>query len=258
MIHNFFDQGFDVYTRRARLTPALITILPMTWSLLLILPGELTVLGGLGSLIICCGGTALLVQIARDRGKHQENRLFARWDGKPTTVLLRHHNNPNPTRLHRRHRQLQSLVTDLRIPDASSEQADPIAADEVYEMYVKYLRDHTRDRDKFHLVFDENCNYGFHRNLWGLKRYAIGLALSGTAITGGLLIAQHYGWRSCNIPLAITLTALNFFLLLLWSFWVTPDRVKNAAYQYAKCLLDTCDQLAEPLKDASPIILARS
>ena len=84
MVKNFFDQSFDVYTRRARLSPALITILPIALTVILFFPSEAALLGLLASLLVCGGGTALLAQLGRDSGRRKEAQLFDSWDGKPT------------------------------------------------------------------------------------------------------------------------------------------------------------------------------
>jgi len=258
MVQNFFDQGFDVYTRRARLSPALITILPIALTVILFFPSELTLLGLLTSLLVCGGGTALLVQIGRDSGRRKEAQLFACWDGKPTTRFLRHRNTQNPVILARRHRQLQDLLLDIRIPNAASENADPIAADLIYDFFVKYLRDNTRDREKFNLVFEENCNYGLRRNLWGLKPYGIVFSVLSIVIASALLILYYQGWKSCNPMLAVTVGIVNLMLFAIWTFQITPNWVKRSADIYANSLLDTCDQLQGTAPRNPPLIMGNN
>ncbi len=96
MIQNLIEQNFDVYTRRACLSSALIIVLPVASVVLMLFPNKLTFLGILVSLIVSFGGAALLAQVARDMGKQKEPKLFAIWDGgKPTTRMLRHSTAPN-------------------------------------------------------------------------------------------------------------------------------------------------------------------
>jgi hypothetical protein len=258
MVQNFFDQSFDVYTRRARLSPALITILPIALTVILFFPSELTLLGLLASLLVCGGGTALLAQLGRDSGRRKEAQLFARWDGKPTTRFLRHRNAQNSMILARRHRQLQDLLPDIRIPNTAAENADPIAADEIYDFCVKYLRDNTRDREKFHLIFEENCNYGFRRNLWGLKPYGTSFSALGLVIVITMVISYYRGWKSCNPTLAITLSVVNLMLFAIWTCRITPNWVKRAADIYANRLLDASEQIEVPLTKNTSLIIGNN
>jgi hypothetical protein len=79
----------DQYTRKARLEPALVAALSFGLIALALFPGSLKWWGTIWSFVVWSGGTALLSQIARDRGKLKEAELFEILDGKPTTNLLR-------------------------------------------------------------------------------------------------------------------------------------------------------------------------
>ena len=115
----------------------------------------------------------LRCQIGRDKGKIKEPRLYEMWGGKPTTVLLRHRDSPlDPTVLALLHGAL-ARVTGVEAPSKRKEAGSPDDADKVYEEYVRYLRDSTRDTAKFPRIFEELVNYGFRRNLWGLKPIGI-------------------------------------------------------------------------------------
>src|SRR5262249_34016597 len=122
--------------------------------------------------------SVLLGQLGRHSGQRKELRLFELWGGTPTTERLRHNGAKNPTVLDRTHKKLKTLMRTT-LPTVAEESADPAAADEVYEACIRFLRDETRDRGKFNLVFEENCNYGFCRNLWGLKPLGITVSVLG-------------------------------------------------------------------------------
>ena len=229
----------DPYDRRARLRPALLSALPFGLSLLPLVDG----LAGWWTAIVpvlgYCGGASLLAQLARDRGKRAQDHLFASWGGSPTTLLLRHRDAPNPVTLARHHRQIARLLPDLRMPTAAEEAADPVAADQVYETATKYLRDATRDRQAFPLIYAELCNYGFRRNLLGLR----GWALAGSAVGAGLLlgaVAEPAGGVSVPVVGALAIDALA---VLVFATIVTPKWVKIAACEYAERLLGAIDHL---------------
>jgi hypothetical protein len=252
MVQNFFDQGFDVYTRRARLSPALITILPIALTIVLLFPTEFTLLGIIASLLICGGGTVLLTQIGRDSGKQKEARLFTLWGGKPTTRYLQHRGTTNPMLLARQHRQLQALLPDIQIPSATEEAADPIAADATYDFCIGCLREKTRSHDEFRLIFDENCNYGFRRNLWGLKPYGMALSILGLAISSGIIGLHLHNWKLFNINLVIACTVTNLTFLIIWGFVIKPRWVSISAESYATRLLESCERLEIPVPVSNP------
>lgn len=192
MIHGWIEQNLDTYTRRARLKPALVVIFPFVLSVLMFFPTELTLLGIVVSLALFCGGTAVLAQIGRDLGKQKEPELFAMWEGgKPTTRMLRHSTATNRIILERQHRKLQTLLPDLNIPSALEEANNPEIADEIYDACTSFLRGVTRDKDKFSLVFEENCNYGFRRNLWGMKRIGIITTVFGLIVSIWMITKRY-------------------------------------------------------------------
>ena len=244
MVQSWFEHNLDTYTRRARLSSALVVVLPLTLSTLIFFPNELTLLGVIVSLLVCCGGTALLAQVGRDMGKGKEENLFTSWDGgKPTTRILRYSTAPNLMVLAQRHQKLQELLPNLPIPTEADEAANPKKANEAYEACVAFLRGKTRDKEKFSLVFEENCNYGFRRNLWGMKPIGIAMSVLGVLLAGGVIVANFLFLKSSIPPLAIMCGIVNLLLLILWVFLFTPTWVKIAADAYAERLLEFCENL---------------
>src|SRR5215471_7149337 len=134
---------------------------------------------GLVGILSYCGLSMLIAQLGRDLGKKKEPGLFERWKGKPTTYMLRHRGTLNKAIRARYHEKL-SIFLRIIIPDAKQEEADPAAADEIYDSCVIYLREKTRDPEKFRLVFSDNIDYGFRRNLWAMKPAGVILSLVGS------------------------------------------------------------------------------
>jgi len=230
------------YVRRARLQPAMLVALPLALATLAISPNGIVGWGTVWSLFVFCGGTALMAQMARDLGKQKEPGLFQSWGGKPTTRLLRHRDAPNASLLDRRHRKLQSLVPGIQIPSVADELAYPRAADDTYDSCTAFLLEKTRKKESFPLIFEENCNYGFRRNLWGMKPLGIATSLIGTV---AIAVALTIGYRNGGALSATTLAcgALNLLLLLAWLIWFTPAWVRIAADAYAERLLASCESL---------------
>jgi hypothetical protein len=194
----------------------------------------------------------LFGQVGRDRGSKHQDRLFALWGGKPTTVMLRHRESAfDDTTLSKLHEWLAG-VTGVPAPSKRKESASPEGADKVYDEYVRHLRDATRDKQHYPLVFEENVSYGFRRNAWGLKPYGIALAAIGTAGAAINLVRFHEG---AQLGLAIACAAVSVILLLFWLFWVNPGWVRIPARAYAERLLESALRMekAEPNNPSTPV-----
>lgn len=232
------DNVFDAYSRNARLKPALIAILPAGLTVLSWSPAIAGAWSVLWTLIVWSGGTLLLAQMGRDLGKKKEPFLYNLWGGKPSTRMLRHHDAPNKTTLQRRHDKLRKLISGIVIPSSQEETADPAGADDVYESCVTYLRTVTRDVKKFPLVFEENCNYGFRRNLWGMKPIGVALSLLGTIVLSvTILMSTAISW------LLMFGLVMNLLFLVGWLLWFTSSWVRIPADAYAERLLEACDKI---------------
>ena len=248
----FTNPVADEYRRRARLQPVLLVLLPPCFVVGMLMAealgtwGILTRLGAAAAASIATGVglTRLLEQLGRDQGKAKEPALWANWGGAPTTQILRHRdgNLCYPALRARYHRKLQQLVPDLRLPSASDEAACPAAADQIYDAYVRYLIAQTRDREKFPLVLEENINYGFRRNLWGMRSAGIVLSATAWAISAYFLYLRLKFADPLWIAWAAVLIA-SLCLLTLWLFRIRPAWVFVPAKAYAQRLLEACDML---------------
>lgn len=176
------------------------------------------------------------------------------WGGKPSTAFLRHSGGAfNRHTLARYHRRLSELLPDLRLPSEAEERAEPSRCDEVYEACGDYLRAQTRDTTRFRVLFQELINYGFRRNLWGMKAIGVVLSLAGIAITGALLVARTEAGKWPDPALAIGF-AIDAVMLVCWVAVIRPDWVRFTAEKYARQLLECADQLEPPKAGASRIV----
>jgi hypothetical protein len=234
---------FDTYTWRARIVPAFLVFLPLAIAIFLWIP-DIMLIGRLAGIVLGPLGIAMLMaQIGRDLGYKKQPRLWEQWGGAPTTQLLRHRNpQGNPVLRERYHRNLMKLQSDLILPAPEEEEQDPQKADHIYETCVRYLITRTRDRKQFQLLFNENVNYGFRRNLWGMKVFGALFAILG--LTACVLYLWLY-WKSYQrfSAEAVVGSLFNLIFLLFWLFWVTRSWVRIAADAYAERLLETCEHL---------------
>ncbi|WP_045877678.1 hypothetical protein [Pseudofrankia sp. DC12] len=232
---------FDSYSRRARLTPLFLVVAPIVVLCVAVIP-QLTAWYRLAPVAVAAGVLFLLDQLGRDRGRKLQDQLWITWGGAPTTVALRHKRNSNDVLRGRRHEQLKAL-TGRDLPTRRQEQQNPAKADQEYETSVAYLRSRTRNPDEFPLVFKENCNYGFRRNMLGLRPFGLSATLA--ALIGAAVVLALRGMSVTLIsPLGFAAVVLfSLAALVLWRRVVTPDWVKVAADAYADRLLETTETL---------------
>ena len=156
--------------------------------------------------------------------------------GPPTTRFLRHDNdefNPRDTRTCAR----TFACPGLDIPTTDQEKADRPQALELYASAVDELRRLTRDTDRFPLVYKGNAEYGFRRNLLGLKTFGVTLTLAAIV---GIGWAMLHEWRAAGVlaPVPAVISLLTACFLLAWLVGVRPAAVRITADRYARYLLE--------------------
>jgi hypothetical protein len=147
------------------------------------------------------GGTFFLAILARNLGKQLEPGLWESWGGSPTIQLLRHAGTGNPILRERWHRFLSRLL-GKPLPTPQEEQVDSKGADDIYNAGIKLLINKTRDVKKFHLLYKENIQYGYCRNLFAMR--TMGLILSGLG-SGACLAAGLWNAHTGDVKLYVLL-----------------------------------------------------
>jgi hypothetical protein len=231
----------DEYEVRARLKPVLLVSLPPTLAAMSWFP-DLSGMQFLVGLLAAFGFVALLAQLGRDQGKQFEPWLYKQWGGMPSAQLLRHRDSRlAPETKRRYHEVLTQLVPQLCLPSAATEAADMYSADSSYESCSAFLRERTRDKKVFPLVFAENVNYGFRRNLWSMRRAGVTLCLLALVASAAAAIALRKNGLPPVVPTVAML--LSASLLVWWLLRIKPTWVQVAAYAYAERLLSSCETI---------------
>lgn len=233
----------DTYSIKARVYPSFVVLLPALVIAIYYITDLKAYYHYLTALISVGFMSFILAQLGRDKGKNKEKDLFNSIGGKPTTMILRHSNSHlDFITKSRYHKKLSEKVEGVIIPTIEEENINPDQADETYDSCAKYLISKTRDTEKFNLLFKENINYGFRRNLWGMKSWAI-IILMMSAILHSLIATDYY----TNIglePNSDVYPYLIFLILgLFWIFVVTKNWVKLTAYAYAERLYETLEEI---------------
>ena len=185
---------FDTYSFRARVLPVYLTLAPVVLLLVAVEPEGLRLLIGGAAALVFAPISFFLSQVGADFGKRLEKSLWTNWGGPPTTRFLRHGNHEfNEATRGRVHAKLCQL--GLHVPTRTEQEHDQTAADTHYQSCTEDLIRRTRDAKEFPLVFKGLTEYGFRRNLLGLKVFGAFLAFVGVGRLGlGYVhsVERHY------------------------------------------------------------------
>lgn len=235
---------FDIYSIRARVVPAAIFLLPPLFLFLTWWPFEyneqvFSVLTVANMLILI-----LFSQVVRSLGQKAQILLYKKWGGKPSALALRH-NNPlidSPVK-QRYHRILADKISYVVMPSQKSETDNPTFADSQYNIASEWLLSNTRDKSKYPLIFAENVNYGFRRNIYGLKRWVVILYPLILMLNAFLLFDKWISPAKNMGSLDVLSLIFCVFLLAVWTFIIKPEWVKETADDFSKQLYKACDSL---------------
>ncbi|MGD1107366.1 MAG: hypothetical protein ABR865_09990 [Terracidiphilus sp.] len=255
----------DRYTREARLAPAFLSVFPILLLLMSSFTGLRSAIPALLTLLCVFGVVRWISHIARGIGDKEEIKLFRKWGGKPTTSMLRFATNRTNAKsldvsdqiLHLLHEappatNIEQLINDRKGPNFP-DQGDDAAAkaihdqdkradklDSLYEPVVAWMRENSRNSV---LVVEEEISYGFQRNFFALKGFALACGVVSFLIEAR---AAHLGWKWTwpfinPVPapiVAVILVVLFAYVICVLSF-VTNNSVKVQGFIYARALLDS-------------------
>lgn len=252
-MNNFLDKLRDPYESKARLLPALLVLLPVALFFVCTLGAKHPLLASVTTVLTACGGPYALANIARTWGQRAQERLYKKWGGKPSTIILRH----SDTRLARPTKEfyhgLIKAKFGLDVPTAEFETLNPAQADEIYHAATDSLIRATRDTKKFPLVFKELTSYGFNRNAYGIRW----LGVASSILIAFAMLTQGHVFKILegHINLAdfellnigqIFVLVFSVLMLLVWLFHFTASTVKLSGFSYSERLCEALDALPRP------------
>lgn len=225
---------FDTYTFWARVAPALLCLLPVAFTQLL---WRDLIVVRLWPLVLSAAALFFLANAVRSSGKRLEKRLIDRWNGLPTTHMLRHAEVDNAV-IFRRRREAMERFLGRSLPTPRKERNDPTGADQEYVAAVRQLINRVREQpDRYPRLHEENIHYGYRRNLLGIKP----LALVTLAV---LLIVDGAVLLNIGSVMGMIVTAAHLFLLLGWLVIVRERWVREQGETYAERLFETLEDPA--------------
>ena len=220
-----------------------------------LLPSQPIFVTAFFTLLVTAGGTAVVAQVGREQGRKKQPSLWKSWGGPPTTRLLRHHHPADDLAMPSGLRQKVEEWAGYPLPDHQDEETCSAWADTKYEEVVRSLLEATRDTSRFPLVFAENVNYGYRRNLWGLRPFGTPIAVILTLCSWTLLALTIWGrpwpepwWDIFPNPDSVAVIRLavavaNTSIAAFWLFWVKPSWVKVVADAFAIKLFESVETL---------------
>ena len=227
----------DRYERKARLLPGLLSFLvvaPSAGALSLDLLGWLTSLSvGVGLAAVCAVALAYAASAA---GRHYERKLWPRWPhDAPTNRWLQ----PDDTSCSQGQKQLWyeaiKRLVELDIPHVAA-QGNDRELDRVINDAVRTLRHQFRSREGNGLLAAHNEDYGFARNLAGLRLFW----LPGAGI-GAVVAWAAYVMTGTGLVGGVTASLVLFICLALLR--ILPDYVRQRADRYAESFFGTLTTL---------------
>lgn len=226
---------FDAYERRARLAPGLLMLLAPAITGIALGARDWPVVSGLIGILGLVGAPLVLTAWVREQGVAVQETLWTRWGGRPTAVALK-----EDTGVAARRRERLSKLTGIQLTLASP--------DEDWDQALGMLRRSVDDPTKYRLVFEENRNYGFERNLLGVSRAGALLAGGCLIVLGVVSILASKDFAGISPTWQQIAIAAAFVLILLFSWLTFPseERVKLASARYGDRLLETLDILPLP------------
>jgi hypothetical protein len=225
----------DAYERRARLVPGMLLVAPIAVVIVMFGLRSNPVVAAILGALTTFGAPVVLANYVRHRGLAVQEELYQSWGGKPTTRLLQ----AGRTARELRWRQAAAEISGEQFPEPG--ELDPAGN---YDAAVAVLISRTRSDKRFRMVFNENRNYGYERNLYGLRkqgRFVSALCLASSGVMVGLFVVDAE--KSIRAEWVIGLIALAGFLLL-WLLLPSSDRVRATAEKYAEQLLDAGVEVA--------------
>lgn len=234
--------GLDHYERAARLYPALLAVAPASATVVLWAPDASALVRSAIGAVVTVGFTLLLMRYGRAKGRAVQDRMIERDGALGSTLALRHRDGAFAAATKERyHAFLRSK--GLVIPNRAEEEADPASADDRYRSAADWLRVQTRDSKKFTLLHAENRDYGFRRNLLGLK--PLGLSMAIVSLCADLALLYLLPVAETQRIAALILAAALAVATMVWIFVVTIHFVADASRSYTEQLLACCDLLHE-------------
>lgn len=185
----------------------------------------------------------LLGQFSRARGRRVEDVLWNAWGGPPSTRWLRPWDNTCSDQQKAKWRGAIKRLTGLSLPASVSQGGSQDDVDRLNADATRQLRYALRCKPEAAILATHNEDYGFARNLCGVRWWWVALSL---VCLIGCGVAFAFGLRPyLGLAGASAFTVASIFIAR-----ELPDYVKRCADRYAESLFATAILVSQSM-DAS-------
>ncbi len=232
---NYLFKIYDVYNIRVRMSVGIITIAPIILSLYLLIPEVQNISFTAVIIITSLGMCNLMISLSRYFSRKASSKCFSSL--LPAQQMLL----PDDTTLDaitkkRYHEFFLSKVKGLSFTDTPSNVKNSCNS------AIAWLIAQTRNAEKFPLIKEESINFGFAKNLYGLKPIGIVISSSLFLVESGILVIKvRYSLDILTFPNLVAAIVMSLTFLLLWTFAVRKDWILDSGKKYARVLLSACD-----------------
>ncbi|MDD5748401.1 MAG: hypothetical protein PHP64_05055 [Actinomycetota bacterium] len=221
---------FNPYEIRARILPAVMLVFPVPFAVLSLAFGSQN--AGAVAAWTSAVSIAFLFVVSvyiRTRGFNKEKKLWASWDGPPSTRYLRWSDPTFP-------KETKGLISEkcqrlfgVPLPSEQLEKENGKTYDEEIFKVFRMIRGALFMWNKDGLWEIQNAYYGYARNLYGCRWEWSGIALVAflASLIKPIFFNSQWNWT-------IVITTIYLVLVVPYAFWVLPSTAESFANRYAE------------------------
>lgn len=235
---------FDTYSLKARVFPAIIAGLPTLALLFIIVPWDHL---GISQAVAALMGFILIFAFA-DMARHRGKNIQVKLSSGETPEQWHRENTDIPETSKSLFRAYIAAQLQHEAPTAAQENIAPDKANDFYRAANAWLRERTRDTQRFSMLFGENITYGFRRNLLGLKYIAIMCNILVLGFSLGILYhppAYFQALPRLDEKLVIIMAAVLLHTTYM-IVAVNKQAVIEASRAYGRQLILSCETVMNP------------
>lgn len=224
---------FDSYNLRARLSVIAFYIAPFIIDFFFITGQEVSLTENIIITLIAVIIGQCLLNICRSKKDLVKSKC--------ATNYLQPSSNLNKETRKRYYRKLSSFEPEFVDFACEEDEWNDKISYNLCNSVVTWLSSKTRDKKVFHLVYEENINYGYHRNMQNLKTLGIIFNIIALVI---LLLNIWFPFfetlKESNIKFLIAIS-VHILEIVYLHFFITKIPVEVSAQRFARALIETID-----------------
>lgn len=228
--------SFGTYNLRARLSMAIVLLAPILLELYILIPEIGTLASSVIILLTTYGISCILIIYSRSVVDKARKKCFP--DLLPAQKALL----PSDTLIDDMTKQRYYSFLTLNLKSFKICESDKDMR--VYSISaITWLIAQTRDATKFPLIAEENMNFGFACNMFGIKPIGIVLCIACLFFNASLIYFTSTEMIDISQLRVIISIAIDILFLSVWIWIINKRLVTISGTRYAKALLSACDTL---------------